>query len=202
VITPEGEDAEVLRLVDAALQGGADVVQVRQKDASDRRALGLAREVVARCREAGATCLVNDRVHVALASGADGVHVGDDDLPVPEVRRLMGGGAVIGATARTPRGARARLEEGASYVGVGPVYATTTKDGLPGPIGPQALAAVVAAVDIPVVAIAGVTAAKVPELLAAGVRGVAVVGAIAAATDPVAATRELVEALTTARADA
>ncbi|MFE9688505.1 thiamine phosphate synthase [Micromonospora sp. NPDC005806] len=173
------------------------VVQVRvEDDATDREAYELARRVVTLCRSYGATCLVNDRLHVALAVDADGGHVGADDLPVPAARRVLGAGAVLGATAREPGGAAAAVAAGASYLGVGPCHATTTKSGLPDPIGPAGLRAVAGAVDVPVIAIGGVTAAAVPALRAAGAYGVAVVGALSGAADPARATAALLAALT------
>ena len=114
------------------------VVQVRVEDAAtDREAYDLARRVLALCAPYGATCLVNDRLHVALAVGAAGGHVGADDLPVAAARRVLGPAGVLGATARDAAdGAPRRSPAGASYLGVGPVHATSTKTGLPDPIGP------------------------------------------------------------------
>ncbi|MFI2646556.1 thiamine phosphate synthase [Micromonospora fulviviridis] len=173
------------------------VVQVRvEDDATDREAYELARRVVGLCRPYGATCLVNDRLHVALAVEAAGGHVGAEDLPVAAARRVLGADAVLGATAREPGGAAAAVAAGASYLGVGPCHATTTKAGLPDPIGPAGVRAVAGAVDVPVIAIGGVTAASVPALRAAGAYGVAVVGALSASPDPARTTAELIEALT------
>ncbi|MEU0151011.1 thiamine phosphate synthase [Micromonospora fulviviridis] len=173
------------------------VVQVRvEDDATDREAYELARRVVGLCRPYGATCLVNDRLHVALAVEAAGGHVGAEDLPVAAARRVLGADAVLGATAREPGGAAAAVAAGASYLGVGPCHATTTKAGLPDPIGPAGVRAVAGAVDVPVIAIGGVTAASVPALRAAGAHGVAVVGALSASPDPARTTAELIEALT------
>ncbi|MEV4119017.1 thiamine phosphate synthase [Micromonospora sp. NPDC049645] len=173
------------------------VVQVRVEDsATDREAYDLARRVLTLCTSYGATCLVNDRLHVALAVAAAGGHVGADDLPVAAARRVLGPTAVLGATARAPGQAREAVAAGASYLGVGPCHTTGTKTGLPDPIGPAGVRAVVDAVDVPVIAIGGVTAARVPALRAAGAYGVAVVGAVSAAADPARATTELIEALT------
>jgi thiamine-phosphate pyrophosphorylase len=172
------------------------VVQVRvEDDTTDREAYELASRVVGLCRPYGAACLVNDRLHVALAVGAAGGHVGAEDLPVGAARRVLGAGAVLGATAREPGGAAAAVAAGASYLGVGPCHATITKSGLPDPIGPAGLRAVAGAVDVPVIAIGGVTAASVPALRAAGAYGVAVVGALSASPDPGRTTAELIEAL-------
>jgi thiamine-phosphate pyrophosphorylase len=173
------------------------VVQVRvEDDATDREAYELARRVLALCTPYGATCLVNDRLHVALAVGAAGGHVGAEDLPVRAARRVLGSGAVLGATAREPGAAAAAVTGGASYLGVGPCHPTSTKSGLPGPIGVAGVRAVAAAVAVPVIAIGGVTAASVPALRAAGAYGVAVVGALSGAADPGRATVELLGALT------
>ncbi|WP_433609239.1 thiamine phosphate synthase [Dactylosporangium sp. CA-139114] len=180
-----------LEVVAAALRAGFDTVQVRPEDAlTDREAFELTVRVLAMCRELGRTCLVNDRLHLALAAGADGGHVGADDLPVAAARRILGPHAILGATARDPHTARRAVADGASYLGVGPAFATTTKSGLPDAIGPAGVRAVAEAVPVPVVAIGGVTAARAGELFAAGAHAVAVVGAISGAADPYAAALE------------
>ncbi|MEU8409617.1 thiamine phosphate synthase [Micromonospora sp. NPDC048842] len=199
LITDTREGRDPLAVVRAALTvAHADlVVQVRVEDsATDREAYDLTRRVLALCASYGATCLVNDRLHVALAVGAAGGHVGADDLPVAAARRVLGPTGVLGATARAPGPAREAVASGASYLGVGPCHTTSTKTGLPDPIGPAGVRAVVDAVDVPVIAIGGVTAARVAALRAAGAYGVAVVGAVSAAADPALATAELIEALT------
>lgn len=189
-----------LALADAALDGGAPTLQVRLKDGSDADRYRLAVVIAERCRAAGSTCLVNDRADIAVAVAADGVHVGATDLPVEAVRRVVGSAALVGGTARGPATARRLVAAGASYLGVGPVYATVSKDGLPAPIGLDGLRSVVAAVEgVPVIAIAGVTAGRVDEVFAAGAWGVAVIGAVAGADDPRAATRQLAAAVEHAR---
>lgn len=195
VLTDAAGGPRALAAVTAAVAAGAPVVQVRAKGCTDRVLHDFARAVVEVCRPAGVTCLVNDRVDVALAVGADGTHLGEHDLPLAAARRVAGPGHLLGGTARDPERARLLVAEGADYLGVGPAFATTTKTGLPDPIGPAGVAAVATAVPVPVVAIGGVTAARVGELLAAGAAGVAVVGAVSAAADPGAATRELLRAL-------
>ncbi len=187
--------ADCLSLADAAFRGGAPAVQVRIKEASDATVLAECEQIVAAAQMAQAVVIVNDRVDIALAVGADGVHGGADDLPVPVLRSLLGPEALVGGTARDPDTALRHQADGASYVGVGPVYTTATKDGLPDPLGPAGVENVAAAVDIPVIAIAGITAPRVPELMDAGAHGVAVIGAVAHAADPVAATAELLEVL-------
>ncbi|GIJ49884.1 thiamine-phosphate synthase [Virgisporangium aliadipatigenens] len=188
LVTDARPGRDVLATVAAAVAGGVDTVQVRvEDDLTDRLAYELAESVLRLCRDAGVTCLVNDRLDVALAVGADGAHVGADDLPVAAARRVLGPDAILGATARDPVVARRAVADGATYLGVGPAYATSTKAGLPDAIGPAGVAAVAGAVSVPVIAIAGVTVERIPALLAAGAHGVAVVGAICAAGDPAAA---------------
>ncbi|GIM92681.1 hypothetical protein Ato02nite_044740 [Paractinoplanes toevensis] len=180
-----------LDVVRGAVGHGPVAIQVRVKT-GDRDAYQLTVAALALCRSAGALCLVDDRVGVALAAGADGVHVGAEDLPVAAARRVLGPAAILGATCRDPDSARAAVADGATYLGVGPVFATSTKIGLPPPIGPGGLAAVVAAVPgIPVIAIAGITAARI----AAGLPGYGVAAISAIAADPAAATIEFLRVL-------
>ncbi|GAA4731584.1 thiamine phosphate synthase [Modestobacter marinus] len=199
VLTDADGGPRALAVVAAAVAAGAPVVQVRAKGCSDRVLHDFARAVVELCRPAGTTVLVNDRVDVALAVGADGTHLGADDLPLAAARRVAGPGHLLGGTARDPQQARQLVAEGADYLGVGPAFATTTKTGLPDPIGVAGVGAVAAAVPVPVIAISGVTAARVGELIAAGATGVAVVGAVTGAADPGAATAELLRALEDSR---
>lgn len=195
VLTPTDQGVEDLRVVDAALAAGAPAIQVRVKGASDRHHLDVARAVAARCREVGAWCIVNDRVDLALAADADAVHLGADDLPVAEARALAGDRLRIGGTARNPTQAAALVAAGADYLGVGPTYATSTKTGLPAPLGVAGVAAVVAAVEVPVIAIAGITIERITEVRTSGAAGVAVVGAVTDAIDPGVATAALLAAL-------
>lgn len=184
------------RLADAALAGGAPLVQVRAKGfADDRTRLAHSQALVGRCHRAGAAVIVNDRADVAVATGAEGVHGGADDLPGPVLRSIVGDRRLVGLTARDPDTARAHEQDGADYLGVGPVYATPSKSGLPDPFGPDALGRIAASVSIPVIAIGGITVERVHEVLDAGAHGVAVIGAVAGAADPCGATVELVEAL-------
>jgi thiamine-phosphate pyrophosphorylase len=195
IVNPTVDDPQ-LELASAVLGAGAPLLQVRVKAAvPDRVALELVGPIVEQCHASGARAVVNDRADLCVASGADGVHGGADDLPVEALRMVVRPTDLVGGTARDPRAAKQREADGADYVGVGPVYATTSKGGLPDPIGPDTVAAVAAAVGVPVIAIGGVTAAHVRELVAAGAHGVAVIGAVAHAADPASATRELLEAL-------
>jgi thiamine-phosphate pyrophosphorylase len=180
-----------LALVSAALGAGVPCVQLRAKECTDRQRWQLAVQVVRLCHDAGATCIVNDRVDIALAAGADGAHVGPDDILVTDARRLLGPGKLLGASARDIAGAVVAVADGADYIGCGPCYATASKDGLPPPIGPEGLSAVAHAVAVPVLAIGGITVERAPEVMAAGAYGVAVIGAISGAGDPASAAREL-----------
>ena len=195
VLTDARGGRGALDAVAAAVSAGAPVIQVRAKDRTDRELHDFARRVVELCAPHGTTCIVNDRVDVALAVGAAGTHLGADDLPVAAARQVAGPGHLIGGTARDPELARRLVAEGADYLGVGPAYPTTTKAGLPDALGPARIGAVAAAVAVPVIAIGGITAERVPELLAAGAAGIAVVGAVSGAADPAAATRQLLRAL-------
>lgn len=184
-----------LDLAARVLDAGAPLLQVRVKDADDATVLRLAQPIVSLCVEHGAVAVVNDRADVCVAAGAHGVHGGAGDLPTSALRVVVGTDRLVGGTARTPDAARRAQEAGADYVGVGPVYATTSKTGLPEPIGPDMIRRVSGAVDIPVIAIAGITVERVPELLAAGAHGVAVIGAIAGADDPGRETRRFLTAI-------
>ncbi|GAA4907660.1 thiamine-phosphate pyrophosphorylase [Stackebrandtia albiflava] len=196
VVTDCRPGRDPIPVAHAALAAGAPVVQLRGgAHHTDRELFDLAMRLVALCREHAATCLVNDRLDIALAAGAHGGHLGADDLPVSAARRLLPPGALLGATCRDPQSARAQQRAGAAYLGVGPAYGTTTKSGLPDPLGPDGVGRVAESVGIPVIAIGGVTADTVPDLLAAGAYGVAVVGAVSGAADPFAATRRLLEVL-------
>lgn len=196
LVTDHRLGQRIPEFVAIAVAAGVDTVQARfETSTGDAEALELTREIVRICHGGGATCLVDDRVDVALAAAADGVHLGAHDLPVAVARSLLGPEAVIGATARDPVAGLRAQRDGATYLGVGPFRTTTTKADLPDPLGPAGVASVAASVRIPVIAIGGVGAGDVPGLLAAGAHGIAVVSAVSAAADPAAAAAELSAAL-------
>lgn len=184
-------------VVDAAIEGGVDVVQLREKHATAREQHALAREIRERTWEADVTFIVNDRVDTAVAVGADGVHLGSDDLPVGVARDILGPDAIVGRSVSTVESARAAADAGADYLGVGAVFETTSKDVADdeAEVGLETVEAVASAVDVPVVAIGGITPGNAEDVVAAGADGVAVVSAITAADDPVDATRELAAAV-------
>ncbi|MGZ6139758.1 MAG: thiamine phosphate synthase [Myxococcaceae bacterium] len=168
---PDLSLAEQARLVAAA---GLRVAQVRCKRSPGRAGWEAVRDAVRVLRDAGVVALVNDRVDWALLSRADGVHVGDDDLPPREVRRLLGPDRLVGVTVRNAAGAREAAAAGASYVGLGPVFATRTKEVLAPVLGLERLGAEVRGSPLPVVAIGGIGLATVTEVARTGVHGVAV----------------------------
>ncbi len=167
----------------AAIAGGARVVQVRVKDAPAGEVLEVARRTVALAR-GRALVLVNDRADLALLSGADGVHLGDEDLPVPEARRLLGPDLLVGRTTRTLDEARAAIAAGADHVGFGPIFASRTKPLAILPRGLDALRQVADGLGAPVVAISGIDASNVAEIARAGAACAAVVDAIFGAGNP------------------
>jgi thiamine-phosphate pyrophosphorylase len=195
VLTDARGGRDALHTVTLAIEAGAPVVQLRVKGVSDRELYELGIRLMAVCRLHGATCIVNDRVDVALAIGAHGTHLGAGDLPVSAARRVAGPEHIIGGTAREPVRAKQLVMEGASYLGVGPAFTTSTKDGLPAPLGPEGVGAVAQSIDVPVIAIGGVGAGRVAELRAAGAYGVAVVSEVSDAPDPAEATRRLLREL-------
>jgi len=174
----------------AAARGGAAAVQLREKDLTAAELWRLGREVLTAARAAGALFLVNGRLDVALALGADGVHLGGDALPVGEARRVAGPAFLIGASVHSVAEAVAAASQGADYLLFGNVFETASKPGLAGR-GLAALAAVCAAVPVPVLAIGGLAAGNVAEARRAGAAGAAVRAAVMAAADPEAAVREL-----------
>ena len=189
-ITPDAEPDAVLGLVGAVLRGGADVVQLRHKTLPRGLLLELATRLAAIVHQAGRLFIVNDHLDIALIAGADGIHLGDSDLPLAAARKVAGERLLIGASANTAGLARAAVAAGADYLGAGPAFATSVKPGK-AVIGPEGVAAVAAAVSVPVFAIGGVDAGNIGQLLAVGVNRVCVIRGLAEAADPEAAARLL-----------
>ncbi|MEM9295592.1 MAG: thiamine phosphate synthase [Planctomycetota bacterium] len=186
------------RVLAACVDGGADCIQVREKGLSDAALLDRVRRVIDRAREAPAppAVVVNDRLDVALAAGADGVHLGQDDLPAQDARRLAGRELLVGVSTSHVDEARAAVDAGADVVGLGPMFASTTK-GKPVLAGPAYLRAYLAGFRLPHLAIGGIDAGRARDLRGEGARGVAVSAAVCGADDPEAAVREVVGAMST-----
>ena len=185
-------DHDDLSLLSSLAEAGIDGFQVRAKSLGGRELVALTDLVIAAVRPEGALVVVNDRLDVALAAGADGVHLGPSDVAVSAARRIAPE-LVIGATCRSREDVVAAARAGADYAGFGPVFASESKAGLPAPLGPQAVTA--AAGVLPLTAIGGIDTASAPAVVVAGARGVAVIGAIWRHPDPVLAAKELVTAL-------
>ncbi|WP_436929683.1 thiamine phosphate synthase [Halosimplex halobium] len=197
-------DRTTREVVEAAVAGGVDVVQLREKDRSARERYHVGRKLRELTREAGVTFVVNDRVDLAAAVDADGVHLGDDDLPVEVAREQLGDDAIVGRSVSFVDDARRAEKAGADYLGVGAVYATGSKDDIDDDeyeIGPERVGEIAAAVDIPVVGIGGITADNAAPVVEAGADGAAVITAITRADDPEAATRDLAETVADVRGD-
>ncbi len=158
----------------AAIEGGAGVVQVRMKSSPAGAILEVAREIVALSR-GRALVIVNDRADLAVLAGADGVHVGDDDLPVAEARRIVGPGMLLGRSTRTLAEAHAAIADGADHVGFGPMFGTRTKEIAAAPRGLAALRELATALPAPVVAIGGITRETIAEVARAGAAAAAVI---------------------------
>ena len=197
IVDPERANGRALgELARLVVAGGATLVQLRDKLGSTRRMIEEARAVKAALAGSGVPLVVNDRVDVALAAGADGVHVGQDDMGVEDARRLLGGNAIIGLSVKSVAQANAAPLDALDYVGVGGVYATTSKDNPDPPIGVPGLRAIVAALRarrraLPVCGIAGIDAGNAAAVIAAGANGVAVISALSMRADPDGAAREL-----------
>ncbi len=191
-----GRDLEAI--LDATLAGGCRMVQLREKEWPSGRLLPLAERLRARCRRAGATFIVNDRVDLALAVEADGVHLGQDDLPTRAARPLLRPGMILGRSTHDVAQARAAATEGADYVAVGSMFPTATKPDSQ-LVGPDLIRKARGEVRVPLVGIGGITAENAGEVMRAGADGVAVIAAVCAAADPEAATRRLLDVLREAR---
>jgi len=194
-------DRDLAPLLDAVLAGGCRVVQLREKimPLSDLYPVALA--LRRRCREAGCLFIVNDRVDLALAVEADGVHVGQDDLPAREARKLLRPGMILGVSTHDESQARRARDDGADYVAVGSMFPTGSKTGFR-LVGPDLLRRVRPEIPVPLVAIGGITVDNVAEVIRAGADAVAVISAVCAASDPAAATRRFLETIRAARESA
>jgi thiamine-phosphate pyrophosphorylase len=184
-----------LTLAEEALRGGAAMIQLRHKTASGSQLFSWALAISRRCREYGALCIVNDRLDIALACGADGVHLGQQDIPAAAARKLLGKKRIIGLSASSPDEAIRAEKDGADYIGFGHIYPTSSKDKGFDPVGPEMLREVAALVSLPLIAIGGIKRENAPQLIGHGASGIAVISAVSRAVDPYRATSELVYAI-------
>lgn len=201
VITDEGlsHGRSHLRIAELAVAGGADVVQLRDKHLSGKEMYQVSREIREITRKAGAMFIVNDRLDVALASQADGVHLGQDDLPLIEARALAPAPFIIGISVETAEEARRAEQDGADYVAVGPVYPTGSKHDAGPALGTGRVVEIRASVSVPVIAIGGIQAGNAAEMVAAGADGLAVISAVVSQDDITQAARNLREIIISAK---
>lgn len=198
-LAPGKDHAAIAR---AALAGGADMIQLRDKAGDLRALLPQAQTIQALCRAHGALFIVNDRLDLALAAGADGVHVGQEDLPGKAARRLLPPGRILGVSTHTPEQAEAARLAGADYIGFGPMFPTGTKDTGYTPRGVEGLRDVRAAISLPILAIGGITLDTVDGVIVAGATAPAVISAIVAAPDIAGAAAAFRERVAAAKARA
>jgi thiamine-phosphate pyrophosphorylase len=180
-----------LELTEQAISGGADTIQFRQKGGSTKELIEIAAGMSRLCTEKGVTFIVNDRIDVAIAAGADGVHLGQDDFPIPLARKLLGNNRIIGGSAATPEEIEICIREGADYVGFGPVYPTGSKDDA-GPVsGIDRLKQIVTSTPVPIIAIGGIDKSNAFQVMGVGAHGIAVISAVCCRKDPQKAARDL-----------
>ena len=197
-ITHETETVGYVEGARMALEGGCRWIQLRMKDASDDEVRKAAAEIQPMCKAHDAIFLLDDRVELAKELKADGVHLGKNDMPVDEARRVLGEEFIIGGTANTFDDIERLARQGADYIGCGPFRFTTTKKNLAPVIGIEGYRDIIekmeaADIDLPVVAIGGITADDIDDILATGVRGIAVSGTVLRAENPVAMMKQIIQ---------
>lgn len=195
--TPQISYAEGIRM---ALEGGCRWIQLRMKDAPAEEIIACAEEVLPLCRRHGAKFLLDDHVELVRQLGADGVHLGKNDMPVDEARRILGPDIIIGGTANTIEDIIRLYKQGADYIGCGPFRFTTTKKNLSPILGLDGYKSIVLkmkelGIDLPIVAIGGITVEDIPAVMGTGVSGIALSGAILGAPDPVEMTARIIETI-------
>lgn len=195
--TPQISYAEGIRM---ALEGGCRWIQLRMKDAPAEEIIACAEEVIPLCRRHGAKFLLDDHVELVRQLGADGVHLGKNDMPVDEARKILGPDIIIGGTANTIEDIIRLHKQGADYIGCGPFRFTTTKKNLSPILGLDGYKSIVLkmkelGIDLPIVAIGGITVEDIPAVMGTGVSGIALSGAILGAPDPVEMTARIIETI-------
>ena len=182
-------------IAELALKGGAAMIQLRHKSACGSQLFSWAVEIHNQCQKYQALFIINDRVDIAMASGADGVHLGQQDMPANVARKLLGKDRIIGVSASSLEEALQAEKDGADYIGFGHIYPTISKEkGFP-PLGTETLQHAAATISLPVIAIGGVSLENAATLISSGASGVAVISAVSRADDPSMAATELVAAL-------
>lgn len=178
-------------VAEAALAGGATVIQFRDKEMVEAEAIEVCGKIYKLTKKKGVPFIVNDRIEVAKAVGADGVHLGQEDLPLGFARKVLGKDKIIGVSVKTVKQALKAVEKGVDYLGVGPIYPTATKSDVGKALGIVRLKEIKKVVNIPIVAIGGINEDNLEEVLNVGIDGVAVISAVVSAPDIIEATRRL-----------
>ena len=189
------EGRDLAEVAAAAIRGGADAIQLRDKAASARRLLAHAERLLPLARMAGIPLVINDRADIARAIGADGVHLGQDDLPIKDARGILGPARLIGKSTHSLEQALAAQAEGVDYIGFGPIFPTPTKPDYPS-LGTSLIRQVTTRIQLPVICIGGIDGAALEQAIDAGARCVAVVRAVCSAPDPESSARNLKQILT------
>jgi thiamine-phosphate pyrophosphorylase len=187
-------------LLEAVLAAGVRAIQFREKDMPLSRQLERARRFREQCGRVGALFIINDRIDLALAVDADGAHVGQEDLPAEEARRLLGPGRILGVSCATEEEARLAITAGADYLGTGPIHPTSSKSDAGEPLGVIAVERLCRGISVPLVGIGGMGLGRVDAVIRAGACGVAVISAVEDASDPAAVARALLQEVHQARA--
>ena len=197
-ITHENQRFGYVEGAEMALRGGCKWVQLRMKDATDNKFLSIGRKVAALCRSYNATFLLDDRVHLVAELGADGVHLGKNDMPISEARRILGNEKIIGGTANTFADVQHLAAQGADYIGCGPIRYTPTKRNLAPILGLEGYRNILkqmqqVGISLPLIAIGGIVSTGIATLRDIGVSGIAVSGAVLEAADPIKEMKKLIE---------
>ena len=197
-ISHQNEKMTYLDGIREALAGGCKWIQLRMKGATDEEVRPIALKVKKLCKEQNATFLIDDRVQLVKEVGADGVHLGKNDMPIAEARKILGDDFIIGGTANTFEDVKAHYEADADYIGCGPFRFTTTKEKLSPILGLEGYHEIIQKmkaenIDIPIVAIGGITKEDIPDIMKTGVNGIALSGSILNAKDPASETHHIME---------
>jgi thiamine-phosphate pyrophosphorylase len=183
-------------LAEHALKGGAAMIQLRHKTASGSQLFSWAVAIRQLCNQYRALCIINDRIDIALASKADGVHLGQQDIPASAARKLIGKACIIGVSASSPEEALQAELDGADYIGFGHIYPTSSKLKSFSPLGSEILRKTASLVSLPIIAIGGIKQENAASIISCGASGIAVIAAVSKANDPVVASHDLVSAIT------